>query len=124
MNDNDFLTSVETLRSIITDDDVRVVDCRFSLEEPDAGLQQYHEGIFPGPYSRISTRTWPRPSNAAQGDTRYRTLLNLRCDLENSEFRGKHVSSPTIRQVERWRPDSGGCCAGWVTKTFRCSMVA
>lgn len=48
MNDNNFLTSVETLRSIITDDDVRVVDCRFSLKEPDAGHQQYHESHIPG----------------------------------------------------------------------------
>ena len=48
VNDNNFLTSVETLRSILADDDVRVVDCRFSLNEPDAGLQQYHESHIPG----------------------------------------------------------------------------
>jgi len=48
VNENDLLTSVETLRSIITDDDVRVVDCRFSLNEPAAGLKQYHEGHIPG----------------------------------------------------------------------------
>ena len=48
MNDNNFLTGVETLRSIIDNDDVRVVDCRFSLNEPEAGLQQYHDSHIPG----------------------------------------------------------------------------
>jgi thiosulfate/3-mercaptopyruvate sulfurtransferase len=48
VNDNNFLTSIENLRSILADDDVRVVDCRFSLKEPDAGLQQYHESHIPG----------------------------------------------------------------------------
>jgi thiosulfate/3-mercaptopyruvate sulfurtransferase len=48
VNDNNLLTRVETLRSILADDDVRVVDCRFSLKEPDAGLQQYHESHIPG----------------------------------------------------------------------------
>lgn len=48
VNDNIFLTGVEALRSIITNDDVRVVDCRFSLNEPDAGRQQYHESHIPG----------------------------------------------------------------------------
>jgi len=45
---DDILTSVETLRSIIDDDDVRVVDCRFSLDEPDAGLQLYRDSHIPG----------------------------------------------------------------------------
>jgi thiosulfate/3-mercaptopyruvate sulfurtransferase len=48
VKDNNFLTSVETLRSILNNDDMRVVDCRFSLNEPDAGLQQYHDGHIPG----------------------------------------------------------------------------
>ncbi len=48
VNANDLLTSVETLRSICVDDDVRVVDCRFDLNDPDAGLQQYHECHIPG----------------------------------------------------------------------------
>ena len=48
VNDNNFLTGVETLRSIIDNDDVRVVDCRFSLNEPEAGLQQYHDSHIPG----------------------------------------------------------------------------
>lgn len=48
VNAKDLLTSVETLRSICVDDDVRVVDCRFDLNDPDAGLQQYHECHIPG----------------------------------------------------------------------------
>jgi thiosulfate/3-mercaptopyruvate sulfurtransferase len=48
VNDNKFLISVESLRSVITDGRVRVVDCRFSLYDPDAGLQQYLESHIPG----------------------------------------------------------------------------
>ncbi len=48
MNDNNQLTSVEELQSIIADDGVRVVDCRFSLQDPDAGLQQYLGSHIPG----------------------------------------------------------------------------
>jgi thiosulfate/3-mercaptopyruvate sulfurtransferase len=48
VNDNNILTSVETLRCILNNDDIRIVDCRFSLNEPDAGLQQYRNSHIPG----------------------------------------------------------------------------
>lgn len=48
VNDNNLLISVETLCSILADDDVRVVDCRFTLNEPDDGLQKYQESHIPG----------------------------------------------------------------------------
>ena len=47
MSDNRPLISCESLQTIIDDDDVRVVDCRFSLQDPAAGLRQYHEAHLP-----------------------------------------------------------------------------
>jgi thiosulfate/3-mercaptopyruvate sulfurtransferase len=48
VNDENLLTTAEALSSVLADDSVRVVDCRFSLEDHDAGLRLYLEGHIPG----------------------------------------------------------------------------
>ncbi|MEJ2128358.1 MAG: sulfurtransferase [Woeseiaceae bacterium] len=47
MIDNSPLISCETLQSIKDSSNVRVVDCRFSLDDPEAGRSQYLDGHLP-----------------------------------------------------------------------------
>jgi thiosulfate/3-mercaptopyruvate sulfurtransferase len=47
MIDNSPLISCELLQGMIESGDVRVVDCRFSLDDPGAGLSQYLDGHLP-----------------------------------------------------------------------------
>jgi thiosulfate/3-mercaptopyruvate sulfurtransferase len=44
------IVSVDWLRLHLEDPEVVVMDCRFSLMEPDAGRQQYHVSHIPGAY--------------------------------------------------------------------------
>lgn len=48
MTDQSPLTSVDALASFLGDPDVRVLDCRFNLLEPDAGYTAYLAGHIPG----------------------------------------------------------------------------
>jgi thiosulfate/3-mercaptopyruvate sulfurtransferase len=52
MNSVDYTTliSAEDLSAIINNDDLVVLDCRFSLGEPDLGRRQYLEGHIPGAF--------------------------------------------------------------------------
>ena len=47
MIDNDLLMSCEDLLDCVNDENVRVVDCRFSLMEPEAGRAQYLASHIP-----------------------------------------------------------------------------
>lgn len=47
MIDNNVLMSCEELLGRVDDEHVRIVDCRFSLMEPEAGKAQYLEGHIP-----------------------------------------------------------------------------
>ena len=48
MSDVDLLISAEQLRDRLDDPTIRIVDCRFKLTEPQAGLNDYLEGHIPG----------------------------------------------------------------------------
>ena len=43
----DTIISAQDLNSIISDDNVRVFDCRFSLKDPQGGLKSYQSGHLP-----------------------------------------------------------------------------
>lgn len=42
------IISVQQLADIIQNDNVRIFDCRFSLQDPQGGLKKYQEGHIPG----------------------------------------------------------------------------
>lgn len=48
MADHETLISAESLAGRLADPDLRIVDCRFNLLEPDAGVQAYREAHIPG----------------------------------------------------------------------------
>ncbi len=44
------IVSVEWLHDHLEDPQVAIIDCRFSLMQPELGQQQYHIGHIPGAY--------------------------------------------------------------------------
>lgn len=48
MTDSNLIVSAQWLSEHLGDSDIAIADCRFSLNEPELGLQQYQAGHIPG----------------------------------------------------------------------------
>lgn len=63
----EYLLSVEGLAQILDDDDVRVVDLRWSLDDDDAGRELHAGGHIPGAVHLDWIQDWANPDDPVQG---------------------------------------------------------
>lgn len=67
MSDRGLLISCEELRAIADDTSVRIVDCRFSLDDPEAGHAQYLAGHLPNAVFADLDKDLAAPVTATSG---------------------------------------------------------
>ncbi len=85
------VVSVDWLQEHLNDPQVTIVDCRFSLMQPDAGQQQYEAGHIPGAYYLDLNRDLSSPVARHGGRHPLPDMAKLAATLETM---GVHSNSP------------------------------
>ena len=112
-----------TLAAHLSDPTWRIVDCRFDLGDPAAGAAGFAREHIPGAVYAHLDRDLSGPRTPWSGRHPLPDPQVLASTLGQLGIGAEPRSSPTTSRPARMRRACGGCCAGSVTRTWRCSTA-